>query len=294
MTKHKNAGRTLKRFYERLGKEVSDLEYMYSSSHPTTRYSALQRLEKLQNILSTRTTQRTLLLDVGCGDGVLVNHISRAAKTIGVDLASERIKRAASRMPQNSFIVADAASLPIDAERVDLAVCSEVLEHLPLPGRCISEIWRVLRLGEQLVLTTPNSLSLYPRRFRHQIDEKLRRIARSLFRSDSLRRGSSFCVEERGFGHLRTFTPNDLARVLEQHGFEIDRIEFHGFIPPVAFAVLYLGFRHPLILRMWRALDDLISRIPILRTLNYRQYVTAKKASRRSTDVSSIQSFNPQ
>jgi len=264
--KHKRVDQTFRDFYERLADEVTDVEYMYSSSHPTTRYSAVQRLEKLQDILGAKMTQGTLVLDVGCGDGVLTSCISGTANIVGVELASARVRRAAARLPQNSFVVADAASLPIDAERVDFVVCSEVLEHLPQPDKCISEIWRVLKLGKQLVLTTPNSLSLYPRRFRHEIDQKLHRLARHLVRSDNQRARPSLPVEGSGFGHIRTFTANELGRLLDRHGFRTDRLEFFGFIPPGAYVLFHLGFRHPRILRLWRALDDLISHIRTLRT----------------------------
>jgi SAM-dependent methyltransferase len=51
-------------------------------------------------------------------------------------------------------VIGDAQALGIGNETFDSIVCTEVLEHLPEPRRAIDEMFRVLRPGGCLILTT--------------------------------------------------------------------------------------------------------------------------------------------
>lgn len=51
--------------------------------------------------------------------------------------------------------VCDLADIPVEDNRYDLVFCSQVLEHLPEPGEVLKELYRVLKPGKELWLTTP-------------------------------------------------------------------------------------------------------------------------------------------
>jgi SAM-dependent methyltransferase len=51
-------------------------------------------------------------------------------------------------------VVADAHSLPFENDSFENILCSEVLEHLHTPELAISEMYRVLKPGGSLILTT--------------------------------------------------------------------------------------------------------------------------------------------
>jgi SAM-dependent methyltransferase len=51
-------------------------------------------------------------------------------------------------------IVGDAQALGIADGRFDVVLCTEVLEHLPEPQKAIDEMFRVLKPGGELLLTT--------------------------------------------------------------------------------------------------------------------------------------------
>ena len=51
-------------------------------------------------------------------------------------------------------IVSDAQALSLADEVFDVVLCTEVLEHLPEPQRAIDEMYRVLKPGGRLLLTT--------------------------------------------------------------------------------------------------------------------------------------------
>lgn len=51
-------------------------------------------------------------------------------------------------------VIGDALALGIGSDAVDVVLCTEVLEHLPEPQRAIDEMFRVLKPGGTLLLTT--------------------------------------------------------------------------------------------------------------------------------------------
>lgn len=51
-------------------------------------------------------------------------------------------------------VLGDAQALAFRDAAFDVVLCTEVLEHLPEPQRAIDEMWRVLKAGGTLLLTT--------------------------------------------------------------------------------------------------------------------------------------------
>lgn len=102
-----------------------------------------------------------IVLDVGCGDGYLLQCISRGCREMhGIDLASSRIAQAQERFESLGLPVhlevADACHLPFTDASIDVVVCTEVLEHLPDPLVALCEIRRVLRPGGRTVVSVPH------------------------------------------------------------------------------------------------------------------------------------------
>ena len=90
------------------------------------------------------------LLDVGCGNrpyrALAAPHVR---SYVGLDFP------AATSSPPDADVHADALALPVATESVDTVLCSELLEHLPLPLDALGEMHRVLRPGGHVILTTP-------------------------------------------------------------------------------------------------------------------------------------------
>jgi len=57
--------------------------------------------------------------------------------------------------------VSDICELPLGDAAFDVAICTEVLEHVPEPIRAVREIGRVLRPGGKLILTAPLGSGLH-------------------------------------------------------------------------------------------------------------------------------------
>lgn len=99
------------------------------------------------------THDRSVLVDIGCGAGVLAPHVvSLGHRHIGIDVVEQSLLQARDRgiVP----VVADATRLPLRSETADVVVAGEVLEHVTDPERLLSEVLRVLKPGGTLVMDT--------------------------------------------------------------------------------------------------------------------------------------------
>jgi len=96
--------------------------------------------EPLERFLRQHATdQRTL--DVGASIG---SYAQLFPNRIGID-----IERA-----HGVDVVSDAHALAFRDQAFDVVLATEVLEHLPEPQRAVDEMWRVLRPGGTMLLTT--------------------------------------------------------------------------------------------------------------------------------------------
>lgn len=82
-----------------------------------------------------------LTLDIGAQNGP---YAAFFPKRVALDIRPGRGVR----------IIGDAMSLGIADDTFDVVLCTEVLEHLPEPQRGVDEMFRVLRPGGTLLLTT--------------------------------------------------------------------------------------------------------------------------------------------
>lgn len=96
------------------------------------------------------------ICDLGCGLGWLSNELVKYGKVTGVDLSPEGIRLAQERWPGvSSFVAADILAWR-PAEKFDLIVSSEVIEHIPDKEAFARTVEHLLKPGGHLVLTTPN------------------------------------------------------------------------------------------------------------------------------------------
>jgi SAM-dependent methyltransferase len=87
-------------------------------------------------------------LDVGCGTGALaatVTGLASPAGVTGVDASPGFVRHARAHVPDASFAVANARSLPFLDARFDVVVAGLVLNFLPDPLAAVSEMRRVGR-----------------------------------------------------------------------------------------------------------------------------------------------------
>jgi SAM-dependent methyltransferase len=93
---------------------------------------------------------RGLALDVGCGNQPYRNLLS-ATDYFGVEVPTASKFGSAKRA--DAYF--DGSLLPFANGTFDIALCSQVLEHVFTPNEFLAEIHRVLKPGGHLLVTTP-------------------------------------------------------------------------------------------------------------------------------------------
>jgi 2-polyprenyl-3-methyl-5-hydroxy-6-metoxy-1,4-benzoquinol methylase len=97
------------------------------------------------------------VLDVGCGAGINSQAIrAKGHRVTGVDISAAAVEKyRALGFPGRVMDLEEGLAFADGA--FDLVFCSEVIEHLRFPETLVHEVFRVLRPGGRLVLSTPNS-----------------------------------------------------------------------------------------------------------------------------------------
>lgn len=109
------------------------------------------------------STEGLDVVDVGCGAGSQALLWGQSGhRVLGVDISAPLIdiarERAARAGSSARFVVGSADSLPVPDASVDIALVSELLEHLHDWEPCLNEALRVLRPGGVVYMSTTNRL----------------------------------------------------------------------------------------------------------------------------------------
>jgi 2-polyprenyl-3-methyl-5-hydroxy-6-metoxy-1,4-benzoquinol methylase len=112
------------------------------------------------------------LLDVGCGDGVLVEVARQAGiESMGSEISDTLIRLVRERLGEEAIIPGDLAELPV--AQYDVITLINVLEHLRNPGKMLETSNRLLKPGGITLVHVPNlgglPAKLYGARW-HQIE----------------------------------------------------------------------------------------------------------------------------
>jgi len=111
----------------------------------------MARYQQVVKLIPQKSNQK--VLDIGCGDGVLLSFMEKG-NLFGVDLDQSSLNYGASRV-KAKFIQAPADKLPFKANFFDIVLATEIIEHLSQPEKLIQEAKRVLKPEGYLILTTP-------------------------------------------------------------------------------------------------------------------------------------------
>jgi SAM-dependent methyltransferase len=172
-----------------------DLERLHAASGRDHFLDAWTREAALELLPASR---QTLLLDLGCSSGALLEDARNrwpGIGLVGVDVQEEGLVYAHRLLPDVPLIQASATALPFQDESFDAVTSLNVLEHLQDDVSAMREVRRVLRPGGTTVLVVPANPRLYDyydrylkheRRYaRRELDGKLRqaglRVVRSTF-----------------------------------------------------------------------------------------------------------------
>ncbi len=162
----------------------------------------------MENIGKGRT-----VLNVGCGDGEYDRTLSAMfSRTVGVDINRSDIMSAKlGSGGNNHYAISGGEELPFRDNSFDAVICMDVLEHIRDDKKVVSEIFRVLKDGGNLVLSVPHSR--YPWTY-----DPVNGFLRPL--------GAHLPIGMWGFGHLRLYSRELLTCIIEGAGFSIEKMEY--------------------------------------------------------------------
>jgi 2-polyprenyl-3-methyl-5-hydroxy-6-metoxy-1,4-benzoquinol methylase len=170
----------------------------YGSRNPLVR-RLMDGFERSLDELLDRAAPRSLL-DVGCGEGVLVQRWAQrleGGRLVGIDLEEDSIQAgwAEHQAPNLEYRVMEAGKLPFADGEFDLASAIEVLEHLPDPERTLSEMARCAT--RHLLVSVPRE---------------------PLWRVLNLARGAYWSELGNTPGHLNHWSKRSIVELLSRHG----------------------------------------------------------------------------
>lgn len=164
-----------------------------------------------------------LTLDVGCGEGRLSRDLQAAGHhTIGLDGSPTLIEAAREADPNGTYVVADAASLPIDDGHADLVVAFMSLQDVDDMAGAVRETARVLEPGGRLVIAVVHPINSGHRLDRENPEAPLVMthdyFERRHYRDELERDGLRMTFES------RHWTLEDYFEALRGAGFQVDAL----------------------------------------------------------------------
>jgi 2-polyprenyl-3-methyl-5-hydroxy-6-metoxy-1,4-benzoquinol methylase len=170
----------------------------YGSTNPVVR-RLMAAFERTVDELLDRAAPGSLL-DVGCGEGVLVERWARrldGARIVGIDLEEESIQAGWSehQAPNLEYRAMAAENLPFAPNEFDLASAIELLEHVPDPEHTLAEMARCAR--RHLLVSVPRE---------------------PLWRMLNAARGAYWSELGNTPGHVNHWSKRSFGRLLSRHG----------------------------------------------------------------------------
>ena len=175
-------------------------------------------LEKVRVFQEMIPADVTTIVDVGCGDGAVTNALAERWEVTGVDSSKTALRHVVT-----ASVLADARKLPFDDSAFDLAMSSQMLEHLDSTAyaAAVAELQRVARC--YVLVSVPH-------------DEDLRvRIIKC----------PACGHQEHVWGHVRRFTGESLAG--DFSGFDAVDVRVFGDVQEPRWPKLLLWMMHRIV-----------------------------------------------
>jgi ubiquinone/menaquinone biosynthesis C-methylase UbiE len=109
-------------------------------------------------IISKIPKEVSSILDVGCGNGWVAKEFLSKRKTVvslDISVTNPAIVNKLYSNPKHFGVAADSFHLPFNDNSFDCVIASEIIEHVYDPSEFVKELFRVVKKGGRLIITTP-------------------------------------------------------------------------------------------------------------------------------------------
>jgi 2-polyprenyl-3-methyl-5-hydroxy-6-metoxy-1,4-benzoquinol methylase len=148
-----------------------------------------------------------VMLDIGCSTGEWGQYwIEKGWKVCGIDINKEHLEESGKKGISTIYCDLNAGKIPYEDNSFDLIFAGEVIEHLIDTDGFVADLYRCVKPGGFVLLTTPNLVSF---------ENRLRSVLGiyPVWVNYGLK----------GSGHIRAYTPGVLRKQLKSSGFTIIR-----------------------------------------------------------------------
>lgn len=188
-----------------------------------------------------------LILDIGCGTGVLARRLSQEGYHVaGLDSSLGMLKVMVKTTNDGMSVHGNALHLPFRSESFDLVVCVAVLHHIADAEEVadtISEMVRVAKVGGKVLIWDHNPLNPY-------WPVIMRRVSQDI-------------------GGERLIPLNDILRGLQRTGQALDTQVWRlGWMP---------DFAPKILLPLLKLAEVFLEKVPLVREMSAHNVVTASK-----------------
>lgn len=201
-------------------------DYGYRSSNPPMTHAYLWD-PVLANL--RRYIPKGRILDAGCGNGSFCNALVQAGgyEVNGIDLSETGIEIAKRTVPKATFKLLSVQEdlVSIFGGPFDAVITLEVIEHLYSPKQFVQGMYRALRPGGLLIVSTPYHGYL-----------------KNLVLAASGKLDKHFTVHWEG-GHIKFFSRKSLSKLLEDNGFKVKHFVGCGRVPYIWKSMLLIAER---------------------------------------------------
>lgn len=260
----------MKRHIKQIEDRLPTISESLKTWNSMARKTYMLRYYHLQKVLAKESLRA--ILDVGCGDGLLLSFVSRVGESdiyLGIDFsltkilyAHRRVKGSKRNWREAYFILADAEHLPLRGCCVDAVVLSEVLEHLQALEPALLESRRVLRQDRKVIVTAPSAFKLHG----GPLMSRIKNLILCIADKPPKKRETSLKIRNKTLPHT-DFTRSELEGLLKRV-FQITKLQSISF--NYVYVVLKRLLPTNIFSRLIYYLDMAISEIPFFcQTGNY-------------------------
>lgn len=205
------------------------------------RVADVKRLQFIINTLNKNLPPQSVVLDVGCGNGVISRSLGSIGYNVfGIDVSEKAIARAKelNKFTNVTFDVISAEQLVADGKKYNAIICSEVLEHLNRPQDLLKTLHESLTDNGVLIVTVPNGMGpreIFVTKPVISLQQKDNFIWHSIVKIKKLFGYTGLTVQSSAsdLTHIQFFTKTALNKLAKENNFEITKFGKTNFVEDV-------------------------------------------------------------